>query len=191
MPIHVTSSEEMVSPSSSSVRSLVWPINRPLERITKKPFGLKVSPSDSPVQPERFVGYHTGVDFEVFPEETATDVSISALCDGPVLVRRSATGYGGLLVQSCELDGEAITVIYGHLRLSSISVRIGDTLKAGEVFALLGTGESAETSGERKHLHLGIHRGSSQNILGYVTREPELKNWLDVRSLSSVLQPAP
>ncbi|MGE5392302.1 MAG: hypothetical protein ACM3NH_00970 [Candidatus Saccharibacteria bacterium] len=33
------------------------------ERVTKKPFGIFVSPGHSPVDPERFRGYHTGTDF--------------------------------------------------------------------------------------------------------------------------------
>jgi murein DD-endopeptidase MepM/ murein hydrolase activator NlpD len=188
-PATSTNDKSIATPSSS--RLLYWPINRPLERVTKKPFGQKVSPSNSPVQPERFSGYHTGVDFEAFSDEKTTDVLISALCDGRILAKRIATGYGGVLIQACVLDGEPVTLVYGHLRLSSISVQAGDWLKAGQIFAVLGTGGSAETSGERKHLHLGIHRGSSQNILGYVARESELKNWLDIRSFSSVLQPAP
>ena len=36
------------------------PISNPLERIIKKPFGIKINPANSPVQPERFSGYHTG-----------------------------------------------------------------------------------------------------------------------------------
>jgi hypothetical protein len=35
------------------------------EEITKKPFGIFINPETSPVQPERFRGYHTGVDVEV------------------------------------------------------------------------------------------------------------------------------
>ena len=33
-------------------------------RITKKPFGIFITTQNSPVQPERFSGYHTGVDVE-------------------------------------------------------------------------------------------------------------------------------
>ncbi|NTU99252.1 hypothetical protein HGA64_04600 [Candidatus Falkowbacteria bacterium] len=42
----------------------VPPISDALSRVTKKPFGIKVSPKNSSVSPERFTGYHTGVDFE-------------------------------------------------------------------------------------------------------------------------------
>jgi len=43
----------------------------------------------------------------------------------------------------------------------------------------LGTGFSSETDGERKHLHLAIHKGSSVNILGYVQTKALLFDWLD------------
>ena len=38
------------------------PIGQTEERITKKPFGIKISPENSPISPERFSGYHTGID---------------------------------------------------------------------------------------------------------------------------------
>src|SRR3989344_6907506 len=44
--------------------SLVWPVDEFEERITKKPFGIFITPQNSPIKPERFSGYHTGVDVE-------------------------------------------------------------------------------------------------------------------------------
>ncbi|EKD46675.1 MAG: Peptidase M23 [uncultured bacterium] len=150
-----------------------------LSRITKKPFGILIAPKTSPVQPERFSGYHTAVDLETFPEEQNKDVAVKILCDGKLLSARNANGYGGVAVQSCVLDGQAVTVVYGHIKLSSIAFKVGDQLKAGEFLANLGDAYSGETDGERKHLHLGIHKGSSMNILGYVQSKSELSNWLD------------
>lgn len=168
------------STPSISPAMLIAPINRWLERVIKKPFGIKISPADSPVQPERFSGYHTGVDFEIFPEEENTDVPIFAVCDGPLLAKRTASGYGGLAVQSCRLDGQDITVIYGHLKIASISVAVEQQLSAGEQMGVLGQGYSSETDGERKHLHLGIYKGSEVNILGYVQSQAELTDWLSI-----------
>ena len=37
---------------------LQLPLSQALERITKKPFGLKISPQNSPVAPEKFSGLH-------------------------------------------------------------------------------------------------------------------------------------
>ena len=56
-------------------KSLRSPIDDALSRVTKKPYGLKISPQDSPVKPERFNGIHTGADFEIFSGEEEKDIS--------------------------------------------------------------------------------------------------------------------
>lgn len=157
----------------------VDPIDSALARITKKPFGIFITPKTSPVQPERFSGHHNAVDLETFSSEQNIDVRVKALCDGKLLSARTASGYGGVAVASCTLDGQAVTIIYGHIRLSSVAVKVGAELKAGDFLANLGTGFSSETDGERKHLHLGIHKGTAVNILGYVQNKAELSSWLD------------
>ena len=43
-----------------------------------------------------------------------------------------------------------------------------------------GNGYSAETDGERKHLHLGIHKGTAVDISGYVANAAQLKPWINV-----------
>ena len=148
-------------------------------RITKKFFGTYVTPQNSPVQPEKFTGYHTGVDFETTPAEANIDVPVPAFCDGKLLLKEYASGYGGVAVESCRLNGRAVTIIYGHLKLASISPIVGQTLKKGDIIAVLGKGYSTETDGERKHLHLGIHIGTTINILGYVQKQSDLSGWLD------------
>lgn len=159
------------------------PIEGASGRVTKKPFGLYVTPKDSPVSPERFSGYHTGADFETTPAEQAIDVPIRAACDGTLALKEYASGYGGVAVERCTLGAEAVTVIYGHLRLSSVQAKTGQALRAGEAFAMLGTGFSRETDGERKHLHFGVHRGQAIVIKGYVTAKSALGGWLDPLSL--------
>ena len=72
-----------------------------------------------------------------------------------------------------------IKILYGHLRLSSIKKSPGDYLSPGENLGSLGTGYSSETDHERKHLHLGISKGSNIDIRGYVQNENELINWID------------
>ncbi len=155
------------------------PLDRASERATKKPFGIYITPADSPVQPERFQGYHTGTDFEVFEDELNNDVSIQAICSGELVLKQTTSGYGGVVVQSCDLDDEPITVVYGHLKLSSIDWSVGDSIEVGDRIGILGAGDSSETDGERKHLHLGIHKGSEVNIRGYVSMEFQLNAWLD------------
>ena len=153
------------------------PLIRANMRITKKPFGIFIDPKTSPVQPERFRGYHTGTDFETFSEETTSDVSVRAICNGQLLAKRSATGYGGVVVEKCVSGDKPITVIYGHLRLTSVQATIGEDIAVGDIIGVLGTGQSRETHGERKHLHLGIHKGSTVDIRGYTASQSELVDW--------------
>lgn len=156
-----------------------FPLNKTLERVTKKPFGIYVMSQNSPVQPEKFTGYHAAVDFEIFPEEENINVEIKAICTGPIIFRNFVSGYGGVAVQACKLNNQDITVLYGHLKLSSISnIKIKD-FPAGQSIGILGKGFSQETDGERKHLHLGIHLGKKIDFLGYVQNKNELANWVD------------
>ena len=168
---------------AQNISKLAGPISDFQSRVTKKPFGIYISPSHSPVSPERFTGFHTGADFETTPEEQNIDVPIYAICDGTLAVKKSASGYGGVAVQNCTINNQAVAVIYGHLRLASITANAGDAMTAGKQFAVLGTGYSSETDGERKHLHLGIHMGTSINILGYVQNQADLQNWIDPMTL--------
>ena len=165
-----------VTPAAAS---LSWPLSDAPKRVTKKPFGLKVSPQDSPVSPEKFYGYHTGADFEIFTGEDDDEVPIHAVCSGFLVYKNYVNGYGGVAVERCQLDGASVTVLYGHLKLSSISHKLNDTLESGDQIAILGQGYSQETDGERKHLHLGIHQGPSINLRGYVADRADLADWLD------------
>lgn len=185
-PKEVVTSSETTPTAESPVleleeqtRNIVAPLDQSAQRVTKKPFGIFIDQATSPVQPERFGGYHTGVDFEMFPSEAMTDVVVRAICSGEVLTKRQATGYGGVVVTSCVIDGKDVTVVYGHLRLSSITANVGELMVAGDDIGILGTGGSSETDGERKHLHLGIHRGSTPALLGYVSTLSALSDWID------------
>lgn len=155
------------------------PLDRTKERITKKPFGIYITPATSPVQPERFRGYHTGTDFEIFPEELNISVPVKAICSEKLIVKEYANGYGGAAVESCNLDNNPVTIIYGHLKLASIAAKINDNLNAGDEIGILGADKSIETDGERKHLHLGIHTGSAINIRGYVNSKTQLSGWIN------------
>ncbi len=170
----INSNQQIQNPGQT-----IDPIAGALGRITKKPFGIFITPKTSPVQPERFQGYHSGSDLETTSNEQDTNVSVVALCDGKLLEKKMASGYGGVAVQACTLDGQSVTIVYGRLRLGSISAKIGDKLKAGYFLGNLGTGFSSESDGERRHLHLAIHKGSNINILGYVGSKSQLSEWLD------------
>lgn len=155
------------------------PIDGAKARITTKPFGIFITKQNSPIQPERFSGYHTGIDLETTPDEQNVEVRVKALCEGKLLMAKNASGYGGMAVQSCVLNGQDVTIVYGHIKLASVNAKIGDILRAGDFLANLGKGFSIETDGERKHLHLGIHKGQDINILGYVQNKNQLNEWLN------------
>ena len=83
------------------------------------------------------------------------------------------------MVQSCELEKKPITVIYGHLKLDSIKANLGENIDLGNIVGILGADKSPESDGERKHLHLGFHKGSNVDIRGYVKNNAELSDWVD------------
>jgi murein DD-endopeptidase MepM/ murein hydrolase activator NlpD len=178
-----SSTQYSIDPATStlpSVSSLLYPpISNALTRVTKKPFSIKVSPGHSPVIPEKFSGYHTGVDFETFPNEQNIDIPISAVCTGSLIYKNWVSGYGGVAIQSCQINKQDVTVLYGHLKLASINIKLNQKVTAGTQLGILGKGYSTETNGERKHLHLGIHKGKAIILLGYVQNPKDLNNWLD------------
>lgn len=155
------------------------PISQAKNRMTKKSFGIFISPQHSPINPERFTGYHTGADFEIFFGEENKDVVITALCDGTLALKEVVSGYGGVAVERCILDKQIITVIYGHLNLASVETKSESALNKGDKIGVLGRGFSPETDGERKHLHLGVHKGPEINIRGYVQKFSDLSSWID------------
>jgi hypothetical protein len=165
--------------ATESIDVLVWPLTNAPSRITKKPFGLKVTLKNSPVSRERFSGYHVGADLEIFPDERDAIVPVRVVCSGPLRMKKWATGYGGVAVQQCELFEGAVTVVYGHLNIDSIRGVVGDALHAGDEVGVLGKGFSKETDQERKHLHLGIHKGEAIVILGYVQDAASISDWID------------
>jgi murein DD-endopeptidase MepM/ murein hydrolase activator NlpD len=156
-----------------------FPMDDFYDRITKKHFGQFITPANSPIQPERFSGYHTAVDLETTEVEQDTDVPVLAIADGLIKRATTAAGYGGLLVIEHTVNDEMTTAVYGHVRLSSSAKGPSDTVAKGERIAFLGTGGTSETDGERMHLHFGLLKGTSLNIRGYVSAESELSAWYD------------
>lgn len=141
-------------------------------RITKKPFGKYITPNDSPVQPERFSGYHTGVDIEY--DDILTNVPVFALTDSKIEQVSYVSGYGGVVILSFNYNNKKTYAIYGHLRLSSVVQN--NLVKKGEQFALLGTSYSPETDNERRHLHFGILKKNTVDLKGYVPALEELNS---------------
>ncbi|MFH1523264.1 MAG: M23 family metallopeptidase [Patescibacteria group bacterium] len=159
--------------------SFIAPLSQPRERVSLKKFGDYITPKNSPVQPEKFSGYHTGVDYEILPGEEDTEVIVRAVCAGTIKEKAYVSGYGGVATAECSLNDEEVLIIYGHLDLASIDYEAGDNLAAGEVIGVLGKGGSPETDGERKHLHLGIYKGNKINYIGYAASQEILASWID------------
>lgn len=169
---------ELVS-SSSTIQQ---PLERALERDKLLTFGMFVTPDpdQNPIDPpERFYGFHSALDYEVFPDEIGKEVQVFAICDGEVMFSKYVDGYGGTFIQQCKIQGDETTVLYGHLDQASIMAQVGDALKAGDVIGILGDHKTDETSDNRMHLHLGIHKGTDIVLSGYVQNEAELAEYID------------
>ncbi|MCL5794929.1 MAG: M23 family metallopeptidase [Patescibacteria group bacterium] len=175
-------SAQSITPSQTpiSANQLAIPIADFKARITKKPFGIYITPQTSPVQPERFTGYHTGVDVEY--QDISADVPVYAIVDGKVVLSERASGYGGVFVIQASIDGKEHNVLYGHIRPSSLP-NVGQIYKNGEQLAVLGTGYSSETDGERRHLHFAVLSDIRTDIRGYVQNQSQLSGWIDPLSL--------
>ena len=68
--------------AATSTVTLAFPLSNAPSRMTKIFYGTYVTPTSSPVMPERFTGYHTGVDLETTLAEANSDVPVSSICDG-------------------------------------------------------------------------------------------------------------
>jgi murein DD-endopeptidase MepM/ murein hydrolase activator NlpD len=165
-----------------SGKKLAHPLSRFDERPKLLTFGLYVTPDpeQNPIDPpERFIGYHTALDLETFAEEANEPVDVYAICDGQIKEARTAEGYGGVMVQSCTIGRQEVTVLYGHVEPTSFAKKAGDSVARGEKIAQLADARSEGSGLTRKHLHLGIHKGSEVVLLGYVQDQKELENYID------------
>jgi len=162
--------------STQPTSQVVYPLRDFISRVTKKRFGQLIDPVTSPVQPERFSGYHTGVDAEA-PD--GTDVPVFAIATGTVRLVRAADGYGGVMLVEHAIASQVVTAVYGHIRLTSVTRKAGESVSRGERIAVLGTGGTAETNGERQHLHFGLLKGKSTSLRGYVSAQSKLSDWED------------
>ncbi len=174
-------SSPIISPSNTPNKfGLADPVADFKARVTKKPFGIYVTPQNSPIQPEHFTGYHTGADAEY--QDVTTDVPVYAVADGKVVLSEYASGYGGVFMIEIQLNGAPHTVLYGHIRPSSLP-KVGTNVTKGEKLAVLGTGYSTETDGERRHLHFAVLSNNRLDIRGYVQSKAELSGWIDPLTL--------
>lgn len=161
------------------------PLANAQHRATPLSFGLKVSPdpAENPIDPpERFAGYHAALDLEVSQGEVDGDVPVYAICTGRVIYSGYAEGYGGLLVHRCKINKQDVTVLYGHLDPGNLPGE-SETVRAGQTIGVLAPPKSYESGMNRKHLHLGIHKGKNLDLRGYVQTEEELDAYIDPATL--------
>lgn len=157
----------------------------PLDHVANRPtplhFGLRVTPdpAENPIDPpERFTGYHAATDFEVSEDEIGVDVPVYAICRGRVVYSGFAEGYGGVLVHRCRIDGGDVTVLYGHLSREGLPAE-GTTVHPGRRIGVLAEPRTVDSGDTRKHLHLGIRRGRTLDLRGYVQAEEDLNEYID------------
>jgi len=175
-PAKTSSTPSKTTPAPAQSQ-YAYPVANFLTGQTKKPFGIYITPATSPVQPERFTGYHTGADIEQVQDNT--DVPVYAVNSGTVRFVGKVSGYGGVLIYQTSIDNQTVTILYGHIRLSSATKNVGDAVSKGDKLAVLGSPYSSETNGERKHLHFSIHKGSQVVYLGYVQSQSQLSDWIN------------
>ncbi|MEK9174503.1 MAG: M23 family metallopeptidase [Patescibacteria group bacterium] len=128
----------------------------------------------------RFVGYHSGVDIEIDPDDLAKDVPVYSIYNGEVLKVETASGYGGVVIIRHNFEGNNnLAGVYGHLRLRDIKVKPGQRITSGYLIGYLGAAYSSETGAERKHLHFGLYKNRDVDIRGYVDSQRELEDWFN------------
>jgi murein DD-endopeptidase MepM/ murein hydrolase activator NlpD len=125
--------------------------------------------------PNHYVGYHAGTDLEILPGEADTSVPVFAIGNGKIVFSGPVSGYGQVILE--KLDAVTYTALYGHV---VPTVKSGQSVSAGTQIAILGQAFSSQTGGERKHLHLGIYRGSGNYFKGYEPTKTALDaRWID------------
>lgn len=155
---------------------LLDPVAQFKDRISKKTFGMYITPDTSPVDRDRFAGFHTGVDAEF--TDTTVDIPVSAITDGMVVLSKWATGYGGVVVIRHIIMDIPVFALYGHLDPASL-VTVGTPVSPGQRLGILGDDHSEETDDVRKHLHFSLYAGEKMDVRGYVPAETDLANWMD------------
>jgi murein DD-endopeptidase MepM/ murein hydrolase activator NlpD len=162
--------------------AFAWPLDNITHRSQLLNFGMYITPdpANNPIDPpERWTGYHTAQDIEIFPDEIDKDVVVYASCNGPVIFRGEVNGYGGAMVQSCKLNMEDVTVLYGHIDPNRFEASMDQELKIGDKLGYLGAHKTRDAGYNRKHLHFQIHRGPDIALRGYVSRAEELHAYIN------------
>jgi murein DD-endopeptidase MepM/ murein hydrolase activator NlpD len=160
-----------ISPQPAYAQNGEWyyPMTDYQKRIIVKDFGTLINSEfyqgkETLFPGMKLYGYHAAVDLDAFDSEQNTDVPVYAVANGTILYSSpNVGGYGGVIIQS--LDGTSDTALYGHVKQGSM--KVGNRVVGGQQITSLGNRFSQETSGERKHLHFAIHKGSDLYFRGH------------------------
>lgn len=96
--------------------------------------------------------FHHGVDFN-----PGAGYPVQAIADGVVTEIGNPDGELGVYaVIAHVIDGQAVSSIYGHMELGSMTLSVGDTITRGQVIGLVG--DTGQSTGP--HLHFGIMIGT-------------------------------
>ncbi|MGO1664883.1 MAG: peptidoglycan DD-metalloendopeptidase family protein [Micrococcaceae bacterium] len=99
---------------------------------------------------ERWGEAHNGVDYA-----GPIGTEIYAFADGVVAAAGPADGFGNWIVLDHKIDGEDHSTVYGHMSADNVLVSAGDTVKAGDHIA--GIGSEGYSTGP--HLHFEFYNG--------------------------------
>lgn len=96
-------------------------------------------------------GFHRGQDFAA-----AAGTPIYSATDGTVVAAGPADGFGNwIVVDTTDSDGRIVSTVYGHMSAAGVLVHTGDTVRAGQHIADVGS--EGESSGP--HLHFEVVPG--------------------------------
>jgi murein DD-endopeptidase MepM/ murein hydrolase activator NlpD len=132
--------------------SIQWPF----------PFGVPISDFFGPrIAPtEGASTFHQGVDFA-----PGDGTPIQTIADGVVREVHPIddNGLGVHVIVDHMIDGKLVSSVYGHMRVGSIQVTVGESITVGENIGLVGnTGVSTGA-----HLHFEIHPGGGAAVDPY------------------------
>jgi cell wall-associated NlpC family hydrolase len=98
---------------------------------------------------------HAGVDFGA-----PAGSPVYAVADGEVTHdNEDPPGYGHWIGITHDIDGEKVETLYGHMYADTVTVHVGDKVKAGQKIAEVGNNGGMTTG---PHLHLGVYPGGWQ-----------------------------
>lgn len=81
---------------------------------------------------------------------------IKAAAAGKVVKSYTSSSYGECIIIRHTINGQTWETLYAHMRKGSRRVKVGDTVKQGQVIGVMGnTGDSTG-----QHLHFELHKGT-------------------------------